>query len=114
MATRSPQDSSALTGANLTFFAATVTTGDATTGGAGVVLLMNNGSGSPINVTITTPEVVEGTLAVGDRIIAVPATTYAAIPITTRYNDASTGLATFVCSSVTSVTFAVFRTTVQG
>lgn len=109
MATRNPQDASVLTGVALTFFAATVTTGDATVGGQGVVLIVLNGSGSPITCTLTTPETVEGTLAVADRPVTVAAGAYQAIPVPSRYNDSTTGLATFICSSVTTVTFAVLR-----
>jgi hypothetical protein len=114
MAQRSPQDASVLSGVTLTFFAATATTGDTTTGGQGVVLIVNNASGGSINCVLTTPETVEGTLPVGDRTVVCPAGGLTAIPVPSRYNDPATGFATFICSAVASVTFAVLRASSQA
>jgi len=109
MALLTRQSASGLDGATVTFAAATVTTGDTLVGGQCVHLLVNNASGGSINVTLTTPETVEGTLAVADRTVAVAAGTIREIPVPSRYNDATTGLTTVVCSSVTSVTIAAVQ-----
>lgn len=113
MANRTPQDASVLAGVQLTFYPATVTTGDTTVGGPGIVLLIRNASGGSINCVLTTPETIEGTLTVQDRSIACATAQTTAIPVPARYNDSVTGLATFICSAVTSVDFAVLRTAVS-
>jgi hypothetical protein len=109
MALLTRQSASDLTGATITFSAATVTTGDTLVGGQSVHLLVNNASGSPITLTLTTPETVEGSLAVADRAITVTNGTIREIPVPSRYNDPTTGLATFICSAVTSVTVAAVQ-----
>jgi hypothetical protein len=107
-------NASGLDGAALTFTAATSGAGgDTLTGGQGVHLYVNNGSGASINVTIATPETVEGSLAVADRVIAVAAGQNREIPVPSRYNDA-TGLATVTYSAVTTVTVAAARASVTA
>lgn len=106
MALLARQDASGPAGATITPVAATVTTGDTLVGGQSVMLYINNGSGSPITATITTPETVEGSLAVADRAVTVTNGTFRMVPIPSRYNDPTTGLATVICSAVTSVTVA--------
>jgi hypothetical protein len=102
------QNASGLDGIEIDFDPATVTTGDTLVGGQSVHLLVNNGSGGSINVVLTTPETVEGTLAVADRTIAVAAGAIREIPVPSRYNNSS-GVATVVCSAVTSVTLAAVQ-----
>lgn len=109
MALLTRQNASGLDGATITFSAATAATGDTLVGGQGVHLLVNNGSGAGITVTLTTPETVEGTLAVADRAVTVGAGAIREIPVPSRYNDRTTGLATAVCSAVTSVTIAAVQ-----
>lgn len=109
MALLTRQSASGLDGATITSVTPTVTTGDTLVGGQSVHLLVNNGSGAPINVTLTTPETVEGSLAVADRVIAVAAGALREIPVPSRYNDRTTGLATVVCSAVTTVTIAAVQ-----
>lgn len=95
MALLTRQDASGPTGAAITF--STSTASDTLVGGQCVHLLVNNTSGTSRQVTITTPETVEGSLAVGDRVISGIATgTIREIPIPSRYNDPATGLATVV------------------
>jgi hypothetical protein len=81
--------------------------GDTFVGGQGIMLYCNNGGGSPITVTITTPETVEGILTVQDRVITVTNATFKMIPLPSRYNDPATGLGTVIFSSNTTVTAAV-------
>lgn len=76
-----------------------------------------NGGGAPINVTIQTPEVIDGDLAVGDRVVAVPVgTTPKLIPLNSvHYKQPSgagvggidAGLAYVDYSATASVTRAV-------
>lgn len=70
------------------------------------VLLVNNGSGASINVTVVTPITVDG-LALSDRIVAVPAGEERVIGPFPRntYND-SDGNVTVEFSSTTTVTCA--------
>jgi hypothetical protein len=49
---------------------------------------------------------VEGALAVADRAVTVTNGTFREIPVPSRYNDPSTGLASITYSAVTSVTVA--------
>lgn len=92
MALIARQDASGYTGANITF--QTSTASDTLVGGQNVHLLVNNTSGATRTVTLVTPESVEGSLAVGDRAITVPTATIREIPVPSRYNDPTTGLAT--------------------
>jgi hypothetical protein len=83
--------------------------GDDCATGAGVLLIVNNGSGSPITVTLATPQTVDGDLDVEDRAIAVAAGAEAAIPVTDRYRNPSTGRCAVTYSDVTTVTVGVIR-----
>lgn len=88
-------DASGYSGATLTFQNSTAS--DTLVGGQSVHLVLNNTSGTNRQVTITTPEVVEGALAVADRVISGLATgAIHIIPVPARYNDPATGLATVV------------------
>lgn len=108
MALLSRQDASGATGAAITFTSA-AGGGDTLAGGQGVHLLVDNGSGSSITVTLTTPETVEGALAVEDRAVTVANGVIRMIPVPSRYNDPSTGVASVAYSSATSVTVAAVR-----
>ena len=84
--------------------------GDDAETGAGVVLVVKNGSGSAITVTVATPEVFDGDLTLQDRTVSVAATTgQSFIPLGSRYRDPTTGRATITYSAVTTVTVGVFR-----
>lgn len=111
MALLANQDASGFSGAAITPVTPTnAGAGDTMVGGSGRFLYVNNGGGSPITVTITTPETVEGALAVADRAVTVTNGTFRIIPIPSRYNDPATGLATVVFSSNTTVTAAAVQT----
>lgn len=107
MALLARQDASGLAGATITPVSATNGT-DTLVGGQGVMLYVNNGNASPCVVTLVTPEAVEGTLAVADRTVTVTNATIKMIPVPSRYNDPTTGLAsiTYSLTPPTSVTVA--------
>lgn len=83
--------------------------GDTCQTGAGVYLLVKNGDASAHTVTIATPGVVDGDLAIADRAVSVGAGVTKAIPVTDRYRDPATGVASITYDNVTSVTVAVIR-----
>ncbi|WP_326780432.1 hypothetical protein OG481_09810 [Streptomyces longwoodensis] len=97
-----------LTGSTVTYTPASGG-GDTCETGAGVVLLVKNGDASSHTVTLVTPEVVDGDLAVADRAVTVAAGAERAIPVTGRYRNPSTGRAAITYDAVTSVTVAVLR-----
>jgi hypothetical protein len=88
VATIPRQDASGYLGAQITF--ATSVVGDVIVGGQNVTLWCNNTSGGALTVTLTTPETVEGALAVADRVITC-AVGFRAVPVPARYNDPATG-----------------------
>lgn len=90
-------------------FAAAAGGGDACATGSDVKLLVKNGSGSPITVTLVTPGKVDGDLDITDRAVTVAAGATTGIPVTDRYLDPVTGLAAITYSAVTTVTVAVIR-----
>jgi len=90
------------------------TTGNTAPCGQDLALLVKNGSGGSLTVNMTIP----ATVTVDGMAIATPlAITVATgadqlIPlVAARYADATTGLATFGLSTVTSVSVAVISTT---
>lgn len=101
-------DASGFGGATLTPTAA-AGGGDTMVGGQGVFLYVNNGGGSPINVTLATPETVDGDLQVDNRVVAVTNGTVQIIPVPARYNNPTTGLTAITYSGVTTVTVAAVR-----
>lgn len=96
------------TGAAITFDPATVG-GDQCATGSDVRLLVKNDDAAPVTATLATPGTVDGDLAIADRTFTVAAGELGAIPVTDRYRDPATGLATITYSSATSVTVAVIR-----
>lgn len=79
----------------------------------GAFLSVINGGAGPITVTVQTPGLVDGDLAVADRVVTVPVgTTPKLIPLTSVHyrqpvGDANAGRALVDYSAVTSVTRAV-------
>jgi hypothetical protein len=114
MALLSPlQNIGALNGVTPSYAAATATTGDTLAGGQGVFIHVKNANAGSVNVVITTPESVDGDLDVEDRTVAVAAGAEVMLPVPSRYNNPSTGLATVVCTPAASVTIGAFRGPVQ-
>jgi hypothetical protein len=85
---------------------------DTVPGGAGVNLIAVM-AGTPSSVSLTTPETVEGTLAVADRPVTLAANATTIIPIPARYNDPATGLATLTFGG-TAGNRGVFRANTQA
>lgn len=83
--------------------------GDKVVPGQGSFIHVKNGSGGSITVTIATPELVDGDLAVADRAVAVAGGAEAMISIPGRYAAPSDGLAAVTYSAVTSLTIGSFR-----
>lgn len=79
----------------------------------GVVLVVENANAAVCNITITTPGLRHGDLAIADRTVTVPANTgrkWINIPADSDYVDQTTGLVTLATFSVTaSVTYYVLR-----
>jgi hypothetical protein len=75
----------------------------------GVILDITNGNASTCVVTVVTPPLVAGDLAVADRTISflTTANKYVYIPNNSTYVDPVTGLVTVQFSQVTSVTYYV-------
>lgn len=107
MTLRTVQDASGLAGVQLTYVTATAS--DTLAGGQGVKIIVNNQNAGSCDVVLTTPETVEGTLAVADRTVTVPTTQIWEIPVPSRYNNPSTGLATITFTPFASVTYAISR-----
>jgi len=75
------------------------------------LLLIKNGSASPITLTIATPATVDG-LAVSDRTVAIPAgETHLLGPFPTSYYNNASGQVALTYSDATSVTVAVLAPT---
>ena len=114
MAAISRQDASGYAGKQITFQAATGVTGSGTdtlTGGQCVHLLVNNASGGARTLTLVTPETVEGSLLVGDRTVSIPAGTIWEVPVPSRYNDPTSGVASISVDATASVTYAAVQGT---
>jgi hypothetical protein len=108
MATRTAQ---AITvgGVTPTYNAATATTGDKVLAGPRTFIHLKNGSGGSITVTVTGAGQTSYLVDNPNKVYTV-AGTDAWIPMLPEYGDPDDGrLVTFVCSSVTSVTFAAGR-----
>lgn len=84
-------------------------TGNTSPCGNGVGLLVKNGSGASINVTVHVPAAItHDGLVIPNRVVAVAAGSDAVIPmVAATYADPVTGLATFDVSAITTVLCAV-------
>lgn len=88
-------------------YAAATSGGDAMVPGSSNFLHVKNGGGSSITVTLVTPQVVDGSLAVADRAVTVANASEAMIKVTPElYRDPTSGLASITYSAVTTVTVA--------
>lgn len=90
-------------------FAAASAGGDQCATGSDVKLLVKNGDVASHTVTLVTPGTVDGDLAIADRAVTVAAGATVAVPVTDRYRDPATGLASLTYDAVTSMTVAVIR-----
>jgi hypothetical protein len=97
-----------VTGTKPTFGAAAA--GDTAACSARNFLVVKNGAGSPITLTVAVPGNTVNGSAQPDTVITVAATTGEAwVPLETYYKDPSDGLAHITYSSVTTVTSAVVQ-----
>lgn len=86
------------------------TASDTAATGTGTFLLVKNGGGSAITVTIACPILVDGRLTTSSSASpSIPAAGYGLIPLLPIYASSTTGLATITYSSTTSVSVAVVR-----
>lgn len=111
MAALTVQDISSNAGTQIDFVAATVTVGDTIAlVDDSTRLLVDNRSGAPITVTLTSYQLVQG-LAVSNRVVTVAAGKLKSIPLykALHGNPASSYVATAVCSAVTTVTVAAVK-----
>lgn len=84
--------------------------GDDCATGEGVFLLVQNTNASTRTVTIATPQVIDGDLAVADRDFTVAATTgLSVIPVPDLYRDPATGRAAVTYDAVADLTVCVVR-----
>jgi hypothetical protein len=89
-------------------FVAAAGGGDTAETGPGTDLIVKT-TGTLTTVTVATPETFDG-LALADRTFTTVATGESKIPLTQRYRDPTTGVASITYSSVTGVTVCVTRT----
>ena len=84
--------------------------GDDCATGDGVFLLVKNANGSTRTVTLATPQVVDGDLAVADRSFTIPATSgQSLIPVPDLYRNPSTGRAAITYADATGLTLCAVR-----
>lgn len=108
MATRTAQ-AIVVAGTTPTYHSATATTGDKVLANSRTFVHIKNGSGSSITVTVSGAGQTSYLVDNPDKVYTV-AGTDAWIPMLPEYGDPEDGrLVRFVCSSVSSVTFAVGR-----
>lgn len=76
----------------------------------GVLLVVTNGGASPINVTLVTPELRDGDLAVEDRVVAVTngTTSVIRVPASATYKNVD-GRVDVTYSDVTTVSVLALR-----
>ena len=84
--------------------------GDKCAAGQGCFLYVLNGGGSSITVTLATPQIYQGDLALADRTVTVANGTFKLIAVPAFYaNPADSGLCSITYSGVTTVTVAALR-----
>lgn len=109
MATRTAQ-AVTVGGVTPTYYAATATTGDKVLADSRTWIHVKNGSGGSITVTVSGAGQTDYLVDNPDKVYTLATGAEQWIPMLPSYGDPNDGrLVTFVCSSVTSVTFAVGR-----
>lgn len=83
--------------------------GDTARTGAGCFLVVKNGDASSHTATLHVPATIDGDLTISSRAVPVAAGKIQFIPLTDRYRDPATGLASITYDAVTSVSVAVIR-----
>lgn len=105
MAVLARQNVTGFAGTQLTYNTAAAG-GDTLVGGPGVYIIVKNDHTAAWDVTLETPESVDGDLAVPNRTITVTNGTSKIIPVPARYNDATNGDANITYTGVTALTVA--------
>lgn len=109
MATRTAQ-AITVAGITPTYYSATATTGDQVKAGPRNWVHFKNGSGGSITVTISGVGQTAYQVDYPDKAYTIAAGAEMHIPVLPQYGDPDdSGLATIICSSVTTVTFAALR-----
>lgn len=108
MAILAAQSARAVGGRVLTLSAA-AGGGDRAPVGDGLFLLIRNGSGSSVTVTLDAPGTAFNATAVGDTAIVVTAGAEVIVPLLRAYRSESDGMAGIAYSLATSVTVAVVQ-----
>lgn len=80
--------------------------GDAAPIGTDYYLVVRNGGGASVTVTVVTPGTIKG-LAIADTALVIPAAGEGFIPMDSIYRNPATGRADITYSAVTSVTVGV-------
>lgn len=75
----------------------------------GTLLAYTNGDASSTDVTLVTPQTVDGDLEVEDRVVTVAASATSLIRVPSSFRDPETGLVDITYTSVTSLTVAVVK-----
>jgi hypothetical protein len=71
------------------------------------IIRVINASGADVDVTMVTPQTVDGDLAVADRVVTVPLGEARYIRATTTYRNPADGLVSLTWEATASVTFEV-------
>jgi hypothetical protein len=98
-------------GADITGVVPTASTGDTFASTGAELVVVNNASASPINVTAHIPTTIDGAAPTADPVHSVGAhstSIFGPYP-PGIYNDPTTGLTKLTCSAVTNVTVAVAK-----
>ncbi|MEU7831389.1 hypothetical protein [Nonomuraea sp. NPDC049129] len=109
MATRTAQ-AVTVGGITPTYYAATATTGDKVLAGPRTFIHLKNGSGGSITCTVSGAGQTAYLVDNPDKAYTIAAGAEMWIPMLPEYGDPDDGrLVTFICSAVTTVTFAAVR-----
>lgn len=105
-----PKNSAGIAGLRIDNLFQAAAAGDTAQTGSGVFLVVKNGSGSSVTVTLAYPGKYDSDQTVSGRAHTVPATSGEfLIPLRDIYKDPSTGVASITYSATTTVTVCVVQ-----
>jgi hypothetical protein len=105
-----PKTSAGITGLRIDNVFQAAAAGDTAQTGSGVFLVVKNGSGVSVTVTLAYPGKYDGDQTVSGRAHTVPATTGEfLIPLRDVYKDPTAGVASITYSATTTVTVCVVQ-----
>lgn len=103
-----PKNAAGISGLRIDNLFQAAAAGDTAQTGSGVFLVVKNGSGSAVTVTLAYPGKYDGDQTVTGRAHSVPATNGEfLIPLRDIYKDPTTGVASITYSATTTVTVCV-------